>query len=75
MTAAAADGLENSASLVKTRKPSLVDKRAIGDELFALGYDVGIDPGGWAFLQDGGGTLEYDEAVLLSPFLTSFPMT
>ena len=41
----------------------LVDKRAIGDELFALGYGVGIDLGGWAFLQDGGGTLEYDEAV------------
>ena len=53
----------------------LVDQRAIGDELFALGYGVGIDLGGWAFLQDGGGTLEYDEAILISPFLTSFPMT
>src|SRR3989339_1044744 len=41
----------------------LVDKRAIGNELFALGYGVGIDLGGWAFLQDGGGTLEYDEAI------------
>ena len=49
----------------------LVDKRAIGNELFALGYGVGIDLGGWAFLQDGGGTLEYDEAIrrTLAPHL------
>ena len=44
-------------------KAILLDERAIGDELFALGYGVRIDFGGWAFLQDGGGTLEYDEAI------------
>ena len=49
--------------LGEDQEAALVDKRAIGDELFALGYDVGIDLGGWAFLQDGGGTLEYDEAI------------
>ena len=42
ITTAAADGLENSASLVKTRNPSFADKGAIGDELLTLCYDVGI---------------------------------
>jgi len=41
----------------------LVDKRAIGDELFSLGYNIGIAFSGWAFLQYGGGTLEYDETI------------
>jgi len=40
-----------------------LDERATGDELFALGYDVRIVLGTWALLQDGGGAVEYDEAV------------
>ena len=58
MTAAAADGLENSASLVKIKKPSFSVSIAIGDELFALGHDIGIVLRRWALLQDGSGTTE-----------------
>src|SRR3989339_1660076 len=47
----------------KNQETVLVGKCAIGDELFALGYGVGIGLGGWSFLQDGGGILEYDEAI------------
>ncbi|MBM4312707.1 MAG: hypothetical protein FJ122_02170 [Deltaproteobacteria bacterium] len=49
--------------LGENQEAVLVDKSAIGDELFALGYDVEIDLGGWAFYQDGSGTLEYVEAI------------
>jgi hypothetical protein len=32
------------------RLPPQIDERAIGDELFALGYDVGVTLGRWALL-------------------------
>ena len=49
--------------LGKDQESVFLDERAIGNELFALGYDVGVTLCRWTLLQDGGGAVEYDEAV------------
>jgi hypothetical protein len=54
ITAAAADGLENSASFVKTQQPVSLDEGTVGNELLALGDDVTIALGRWTLLKNGG---------------------
>src|SRR5258706_5014612 len=49
--------------LGEDEKAVLLGQCAIGNELFTLGYDVGIALGGWAFLDNGGRALKQDEAV------------
>ena len=49
--------------LGEDQEPVFLDERAIANELFALGHDVRIALGRWALIQDGGGAVEYDEAV------------
>jgi hypothetical protein len=41
----------------------LLDQRAIGKELLALGHDVRITLGRWSLLQNCPRALEYDEAI------------
>ena len=51
----------------------LFGEHAFGDELFALGHDIGIVLGRCALLQDGGGAAENDETIygtLASPLGT-----
>ena len=47
----------------ENQEPFLLDQRAIRDELFALGYYIGVAICRGSLLQDCRGTLEYDEAV------------
>ena len=47
----------------KHEKAGFLDQCAIGDKLFALGYNVGIALGRGAILQDGCGAVQYDKAV------------
>jgi hypothetical protein len=57
--------------LREDQQPVFLLKRAVGDELFTLGYDIWIALGGWAFFQYGSRTVEHGEAVrsaLASPF-------
>ena len=49
--------------LSEDQEAIFLNERAIGDELFALSYDVGVTLGRWALLQDGVGAVQYDEAV------------
>jgi hypothetical protein len=49
--------------LGKDQEAVFLDESAIGDELLAQGYGVGVTLGRWALLQDGGGVVEYDEAA------------
>ena len=50
-------------SLGEDQEPAFLDQGAILNELIALGNDIGIGLGRWALLQDGGGAVEYDEAI------------
>jgi len=49
--------------LGEDQKTVFLNERATRDELFALGYDVGVTLCRWALLQDSGGALQYDEAI------------
>jgi hypothetical protein len=53
MTAAAADGLVNSTSRVKTNRPSFSFEHALRKQLLALRQRIGIVAGGWPLFENG----------------------
>jgi hypothetical protein len=57
ITAAAAEGLENSVSLVN-QEPVFLYQRAVGNEFLALSYDIGIALGRRTLPQNGSGAVK-----------------